>query len=164
MREIVVRVAGIADAPLAAELLCAMDRHYRPDAKLPMPANYERMVAETISGREGTRFLLCLSAEGRPLGIGCFAVLRPGRDVTGLVFVKDLFVTEEARGQGVGTALMRFLARFCLAHGIGRIDLGTDTGNEGARRLYAALGGVVAGKVSYSFWSEALKQLAAEES
>jgi len=157
----IARIAGPDDAGPVAELLRAMDRHYRPDAALPSPPEYERMVASTISGREGTRFVLCLSGEGKPLGIGCFAVLRPGRDIKGLVYVKDLFVKEEARGQGIGTEIMRFLARFCLDRGIGRIDLGTDASNEGAQRLCAALGGEAADKVSYAFWTDALKRIAA---
>lgn len=157
-----VRIASVSDARLAGDLLRAMDRHYRPDAVLPAPGDYAKMAADAIEGSEGTRFVLGFSPTGEPAGIACFAVLRPGRDIRGLVFVKDLFVKEEMRGQGIGTLIMRFLARFCLDHGIGRIDLGTDLSNAGARRLYAALGGVVQEKVNYSFPADVLKRLAAD--
>ncbi|MBM3545397.1 MAG: GNAT family N-acetyltransferase [Alphaproteobacteria bacterium] len=156
-----IRLAEEADAAKVADVLKAMDRHYRPDAVLPEMKDYVAMVAATVGGREGTRFALCLSAAGEAVGIACFAVLRPGRDAKGLVFVKDLFVRETVRGQGIGTKLMRFLARFCLDRGIGRIDLGTDTGNTGAQSLYIALGGIVADKVSYSFWTDELRRIAA---
>jgi GNAT superfamily N-acetyltransferase len=155
-----IRLARETDAAKVADVLRAMDRHYRPDAVLPEMGDYVAMARAAIGGREGTRFALCLSAAGEAVGIACFAVLRPGRDLKGLVFVKDLFVRETARGQGLGTLLMRFLARFCLDQGIGRIDLGTDASNEGAQRLYAALGGDVADKVNYSFWTDALKRIA----
>jgi GNAT superfamily N-acetyltransferase len=142
-------------------VLRAMDRHYRPDAALPTPAEYLATATATIAGREGTRFVLCLSGEGEAVGLACVAILRPGRDLKGLMFVKDLFVREPARGQGIGTRMMRFLARVCLDRGIGRIDLGTDRDNQGAQRLYAALGGTVQEKVAFSFPTETLRRIAA---
>jgi GNAT superfamily N-acetyltransferase len=157
-----IRLATEADAGLVAEILQAMDRHYRPDAVLPAPADYVAMAAATIREREGTRFALCLSPEGKLVGVACFAVLRPGRATRGLVFLKDLFVREEMRGQGLGRLLMQFLARFCLEHGIARIDLKTDRSNAGAQRLYGALGGNIEEKVNYSFPTDVLKTLAAK--
>ena len=157
-----VRIASAADARLAGDLLRAMDRHYRPGAVLPAPGDYAKMAAEAIEGNEGTRFALGFSSAGEPAGIACFAVLRPGRDKRGLVFVKDLFVKDDMRGQGIGTLIIRFLAKFCLDHGIGRIDLGTDRSNAGAQRLYDALGGVVQEKVNYSFPADVLKRLTAD--
>jgi len=37
--------------------------------------------------------------------------------------------------------MMGFLAAFAVEQGLGRIDLATDIGNEGAQRLYDELGG-----------------------
>ena len=68
---------------------------------------------------------------------------------------------QEARGAGLGTAMMRFLACFCLERGIGRIDLGTDRSNLGAQRLYEALSGASQEKVNYTFPIESLRKLAA---
>jgi ribosomal protein S18 acetylase RimI-like enzyme len=104
---------------------------------------------------------LCLAA-AEPLGLACVGVLRPGRDLKGLVFVKDVFVRDEARGRGIGTRLMRFLARFAIAQGLGRIDLTTPVGNAGAQRLYAALGGIVQHKVCFSFPIESLERLSSD--
>ncbi len=118
------------------------------------------MASSTIAEREGMRFAICVAFDGKPLGVACVAVLRPGRDLRGLLFVKDLFVKEEARGHGIGSALMRFLAAFCLDQGIARIDLGTDRSNDGAQRLYDALGGVRQDKVAFTFPTDVLKRLA----
>ena len=156
-----IRFADEGDAGSVADVLREMDRHYRPDADLPSPGDYVATATRTIEEREGTRFLLCFSPDGRPVGIACVAVLRPGRDLRGLVYVKDLFVKQEARGAGLGTAMMRFLAHFCLERGIGRIDLGTDRSNLGAQRLYEALGGASQEKVNYTFPIESLRKLAA---
>ncbi|MBL8690944.1 MAG: GNAT family N-acetyltransferase [Rhodospirillaceae bacterium] len=160
MRDHVIRFAAEADSSSVADVIEAMDRHYRPDAELRPWAEYRAMAAATISAREGTRFVLCLAPGGAAVGIACVAVLRPGRDLRGLVYVKDLFLKEEARGLGLGTEIMRFLARFCLDEGIGRIDLGTDRSNDGAQRLYDALGGSRQDKVSFTFPADTLRKLA----
>lgn len=157
----VIRFAAEADAALVAGVIEAMDRHYRPDAVLPAPDAYKAMASTTIAEREGTRFALYIAPDGKAVGVACVAVLRPGRDLRGLLYVKDLFVRREARGLGLGTEIMRFLARFCLEQGIARIDLGTDRSNEGAQRLYEALGGVGQDKVNFTFPMDVLKTLAA---
>lgn len=152
------RFAGVADAIPAATLLQALDTYYHPDKPHPSVATYGEMVTRTLSTAEGTRFALAFSGE-QPVGIACIAVLRPGNSLKGLIFLKDLFVMEAARGAGVGRGLMGFLSRFALAEGIGRIDLQTDTDNEGARKLYEALGGTRREKVAYSFGAEAMSDL-----
>jgi len=158
----VIRFAAEPDAALVADVIRAMDRHYRPDAVLRPLEEYRAMAETTIAEREGMRFAICLSPGGTAVGVACVAVLRPGRDLLGLLYVKDLFVREEARGDGFGSALMRFLAAFCLDHGIGRIDLGTDRANDGAQRLYDALGGARQDKVAFTFPADVLKRLAAD--
>lgn len=109
-----------------------MDAYYRPGEVLPALEAYAAMAEATIKTQEGTRFVLCFLND-EPAGLGCFTVLRPGRDLKGLIFVKDLFVCAEKRGQGLGRALMRFIAGLALEHGISRFDLATDVANEGAR-------------------------------
>lgn len=161
MPDHVIRFATEADAALVADVIRAMDRHYRPDAVLRPSEDYRAMAAATIAEREGMRFAICLAPDGTAVGVACVAVMRPGRDLLGLLYVKDLFVREEARGHGVGTELMRFLATFCLEKGIARIDLQTDRSNDGAQRLYDALGGARQDKVSFTFPTDVLKRIAA---
>jgi GNAT superfamily N-acetyltransferase len=136
-----------------------MDEHYRPGEILPTPEAYAAMAVATIRTEEGTRFVLCFAGD-EPAGLGCFAVLRPGRDLKGLIFVKDLFVRVERRSQGLGRAMMRFIAGFALEQGINRIDLATDVANEGARKLYEELGGVVRPAVYFTFPESVLRELA----
>lgn len=151
-----IRFADKTDVNAVAELLAAMDAYYD---ELSDDADYAAMVAQTIATREGTRFVLCLS-ERNPVGLAGFAILRPGRDLKGLLFVKDLFVRTEWRGKGVGRDLMRFLADFAITQGIDRIDLATDVGNDGARRLYQSLGGIVRpAAVYFTFPESALRKM-----
>jgi ribosomal protein S18 acetylase RimI-like enzyme len=93
-----------------------------------------------------------------------FAELHPGADLGGVNFLKDLFVTEAHRGQGIGEELMRFLAQEARRHGVDRIDLTTEDWNTGAIGFYQRLGGAPqAQKVFFRFSGEAFERLAGED-
>jgi GNAT superfamily N-acetyltransferase len=111
------------------------------------------MIRQTIETSEGTEFALAEIA-GQPVGLAAFAILRPGRDLKGVLYAKEIFVRAEARGQGAGAALLAFLKVEAQRRGIGRIDLTTDPANSGAQRFYERLGGERAEKVAYRFWLE----------
>jgi GNAT superfamily N-acetyltransferase len=155
-----VRLATRADAPWLGALIDEMDRHYRGADAVQAVGTAAAMIERTFDTAEGTRFLLAI-VSGKPVGIACFAVIRPGRGHAGLIFLKDLFVVENERGKGVGRSLMKQLAAFALAHNIGRIDLTTDHSNTGAQKLYSELGGLARPKVLYTFDGDVLSRLAA---
>ena len=106
---VAVRLAGPADRDAVARLIEAMDRHYES----PMPGAGEIGPAvETWLSGEGTDGRIALAFDGAPsadnaVGIAIFAVLHPGVALTGLLFLKDVFVAETARGLGAGEAIMR---------------------------------------------------------
>jgi GNAT superfamily N-acetyltransferase len=51
-------------------------------------------------------------------------------------YLEDLFLTESARGHGVGRALLDDLIAICRANGYSRLYWHTDEGNARARALY----------------------------
>ncbi|MGO4572042.1 GNAT family N-acetyltransferase [Microvirga sp. 2TAF3] len=145
-----IRLAAPEDAPDVAALIRALDLHYvGPDVAQPIEPTLA-MVERSMLEAEGTRYALAYLS-GRAVGLACFAVLRPGSRLSGLLFVKELFVTEDARGQAIGNALMTWLAGYARSQGIARIDLTTDGGNRGARAFYERLGAVRQDKVFYRF-------------
>jgi GNAT superfamily N-acetyltransferase len=150
MPEIAVRLATPEDAADVAALVRALDTHYvGPDIAQPL-APTRAMVERSMREAEGTRYALAFR-DGRAVGLACFAVLRPGFKLSGLLFVKELFVESEARGQAVGVVLMRWLARFARTEGLTRIDLTTDGANAGAQAFYERLGAERMNKVFYRF-------------
>ncbi len=153
------RIARVDDAPAVARLIDAMDAHYRGAGNTRGAAAAVAMVEETIRQQEGTRFLLALEGD-EPVALACFAVLRPGYRHQGVLFLKDLFVPENLRGRGYARAMMRELAAFAIARGIGRIDLTTDSDNAGARALYESLGGCRQDKIMFRYDGAALEALA----
>lgn len=147
------------DAETVGRLIDAMDAHYNGASNTAGLDGAIDLAFRTIADREGTQFLLAFG-HARPLGLACFAVIRPGRRHQGLIFIKDLFVMAEARSRGVGQAMMAWLARFAIAEGIGRIDLTTDETNTRAQALYAELGATRRDVLMYRFDGQALWTLA----
>lgn len=149
---IAVRLAGSGDAETIGALIHALDAHYRGETLAPRADAAAAMAARTLEAREGTHFALAFW-DGAPAGLAAFAFLRPGRALKGVLYAKEIFVREAARGRGIGTALFRFLQAEAQRHGIGRIELTTDPDNAGARRFYEQLGGERIEKVAYRFWT-----------
>jgi len=82
---------------------------------------------------------------------------RPG------LYLEDLFVTEAARGHGVGRRLMARLAAIAVERGWGRIDFQVLEWNP-ARRFYERLGlGHVGDWLRYGGDEAALRRLAEED-
>ncbi|MCM8730929.1 GNAT family N-acetyltransferase [Hephaestia sp. GCM10023244] len=56
------------------------------------------------------------------------------------LYLEDLYVTPEARGAGVGTALLRHLAGIALDRGCGRFEWAVLDWNQPAKAFYAQMG------------------------
>lgn len=113
-------------------------------------AEYERMADLVVATEEGLRATLfgprpyaeCVIArwQGEPAGFALFFhnystfLGRPG------VYLEDLFVKPELRGQGVGRALLQYLAKVALDRGCGRLEWSVLDWNEPAIGFYKALG------------------------
>jgi GNAT superfamily N-acetyltransferase len=154
------RFAEPADAPNLARLISEQDQFYH--RKDPFFGRDGAAIVRGWLRGEGCdgRFAV-LFLDSAMVGFAHCAIFRPGIDLSGALFVKDLFVSDTARSTGAGTALMRWLACWCRRQGIGRIDLETDTINPRARSFYARLGGEeLPGKVAIRFDARALLDLA----
>jgi len=101
--------------------------------------------------------------DGEPAGAALFHTRfstwlgRPG------LYLEDLYVTEKARGQGVGRRLMARLAAIAVERGWGRIDFHVLDWNS-ARNFYHRLGMAhVDGWLRYGADEAALRRLAEED-
>lgn len=59
---------------------------------------------------------------------------RPG------IYLEDLFVRQERRGQGIGEALLRHLAQLAIARGCGRMEWSVLDWNKRAIEFYESVG------------------------
>jgi len=76
------------------------------------------------------------------------------------IYLEDFYVCPEARGRGVGTALLTALAGEARAHGWTRIDWSVLDWNETALRFYRSIGArPMTGWTGYRLDGEALAAL-----
>lgn len=150
MHDIHIRLADLPDAPAIAALIRALDNHYGGEGNACPIDQILAMVQASMTSREGTRYALAIM-DGQAVGLACFVILRPGFRLSGLMFLKELFVESQIRGQAAGAALMTWLADHARSLGLTRIDLTTDGQNTGAQTFYERLGADRMDKVFYRF-------------
>jgi GNAT superfamily N-acetyltransferase len=139
-------------------LLSDMQAHYGS----PDPPGGALEMARLLT-RKGERipFALIANHAGKPVGLATLNPVLFGGAFQWLLWLKDLYVTAEARSLGVGRVLMAELARVALAEGYVRIDWTTDESNTGAQRFYDGLAIPRQDKVYYRLSGDDLRKLAA---
>ena len=135
--EIRVEAATTEDVPVLLQLIRAL-------------AEYERLAGEVVATEAALRDTLfgpapraeAVLARAAEQAVG-FALWfhnystflgRPG------LYLEDLFVVPEWRGRGVGSALLRHLARIAVERGCGRMEWSVLDWNEPAITFYQKLG------------------------
>jgi GNAT superfamily N-acetyltransferase len=81
-------------------------------------------------------FLLGAYVDGRLTGIVQYLFHRSSRTVGNYCYLQDLFVSESARGLGLGRALIEAVYEKAKAAGASRVHWLTQTTNTQARILY----------------------------
>ena len=113
-------------------------------------ADYEREPDAVEATEEGLRAQLqaqpppfrawIAEVTGRPVGFAlAFTTYSTWKGRSGL-WLEDFYVTPEARGRGVGTALFRVLGQLCRDEGYARLELSALDWNELARGFYRRRG------------------------
>jgi GNAT superfamily N-acetyltransferase len=133
-------------------------------------AEYEKLLHEVVASEESLRQALfaprpmveCAVAWFGPTAAG-FALFfhnfstflgRPG------LYLEDLYVRPEHRGQGVGVALLKHLARLAVARGCGRMEWAVLNWNKRAIEFYERVGAVgVSEWTTFRLAGEALRRL-----
>jgi GNAT superfamily N-acetyltransferase len=154
---IAVRRATATDRAVLACLLSDMQAHYRS----PDPTGGAAEMARLLT-REGEHLPFALLAErdGAVLGFATLTPVLYGGAYQWELFLKDLYVTKQARGLGIGRALLVAMARIAVEQNYCRIDWTTDATNEAAQRLYDRLGVPRHDKVFYRLSGEDLRKFA----
>jgi Acetyltransferases len=130
--EISVRDCEATDAPVWLRLWEAYNRFYG--------ANLPELVTETTWLRildPAAPLVGRLAERGGDVVGFSVSVLHAGTwTIAPICYLEDLFVDADARGRGVGRALMEDLLALSRARGWSRLYWHTQVGNTAARRLY----------------------------
>ena len=147
---------------MAAEVEIAPIADEEFEQLLPLIAAYQRFykVDEIDEGRNRAffrRFLapsedgLLLSArrDGRLVGYACLYWHFSSLEAAESVLMNDLYVIDEARGEGVGRALIEATAEVARERGVPYVEWSTAPDNTTAQRLYDSTGAKRSEWVSY---------------
>jgi len=161
--DFVVRAPRATEAGPLAAVLAAMERHYDVAVTDDEAA---AATARLLGGHAPARCLVAVSAggavpEGVFVGVALFAPLFPGARFRDVMYLKDLFVLPELRGQGIARALVAAVAQAAIDAGCERMEWVTDRGNALARAAYRGMGVAEGDRVTYRVGAQSLARLAA---
>ena len=121
----------------------------------------EEKLRATLFGEHPAAEVLIASIENEPVGFALFFpnystfLAQPG------LFLEDLFVKPEARGKGVGHALLSSLARLAIDRDCGRLEWNVLDWNELAISFYTRIGAVPMDEwTTFRMTGDALQKLA----
>lgn len=136
---IAIRPAMPADVPVILRFVRELAAYERePDAV----AATEPMLADALFGAAPAAEAVIAEQAGEPVGFALF--FHNFSTWTGKrgLYLEDLYVTPEARGQGAGRALLVHLAGLAVARGCARFEWSVLDWNTPAIDFYRAMGAV----------------------
>jgi GNAT superfamily N-acetyltransferase len=131
------RSATRDDVPVIAELIRGLARFEKLEREVVMT---EELLAAGLFGDRPYAEVVLAEDAGRPVGFALFFhnfstfLGRPG------IYLEDLFVLPERRGQGIGRMLLAHLARLAVERGCGRLEWAVLDWNKEAIKFYERLG------------------------
>lgn len=95
------------------------------------PAEYRHHMTVEQMAQPDTTLFVARDATGGTLGMGALR-----RHANGVGEVKRMFVKPEARGRGVGGAILKHIEALARQEGVSRIVLETGSNFDAAKRIY----------------------------
>jgi len=132
-----IRAGEQPDVPLIAELIRGLARYEKLEHEVTLT---EEKLDRALFGERPYAETLIAEDDGRAVAFALFFhsfstfLAQPG------IYLEDLFVVPEARGGGVGRALLEKLAETAVERGCGRLEWAVLDWNEPAIRFYERLG------------------------
>ena len=132
-----IRQAKKSDVPLIADLIRGLALYERLADEVTMT---EEKLDRALFGERPYAETLIAEDDGAPVGFALFFhnfstfLAQPG------IYLEDLFVLPDARGKGVGRALLERLAQIAVERDCGRLEWAVLDWNRDAISFYESLG------------------------
>lgn len=153
-----IRTATEQDVPLILHFINALAEYERLADRVVAT---EEMVRRTLFGHPRFAEVLIAESDGDALGFALFFhnystfLAQPG------IYLEDLFVKPEARGRGIGKALLTRLAAIAKSRNCGRLEWAVLDWNQPSIDFYESLGAKALNEWKvYRLTGEALDELA----
>lgn len=134
-----IRRARPADVPAIYQLIRELAEYER---SLPEVTGTQDQLRESLFGPEPAVFAHVAVHEGKVAGFALWFLNYSTWLCSHGIYLEDLYVTPELRGQGIGRALLAELAALCVQRGYGRLEWWVLDWNEPALRFYRSLSAV----------------------
>lgn len=158
MAAIVFRPGTVEDLSLILQFIRDLAEYERLSHEVEAT---EDLLRETLFGDRKVAEVIFAEVDGKAAGFALFFhnystfLARPG------LYLEDLFVLPEARGLGIGKALLKELARIAVERGCGRFEWSVLNWNEPSINFYKSQGAVAKDEWTvYQVTGEALTKLA----
>lgn len=125
------------DEPVWRELWTGYLEFYRTDRSDDVKSETFRRL---LSADHPDQMALVAEASGRLVGLVHYIFHAHNWEPAGVCYLQDLYAAPEARGRGVGRALIEAVYAAADARGAASVYWMTETDNATARRLYDRIG------------------------
>ena len=122
-----------------AELLAEMDAFYAANTTGLLAERVQQVSDAVFTSPPAAQVLLAWDGD-RLAGLAAYSFLWPAVGLSSSLYLKELYVADRYRGQGIGRLLMRSVSDAAAKHGCSRVEWTTDRGNAGAQAFYEHLG------------------------
>ncbi|THJ67396.1 GNAT family N-acetyltransferase [Arthrobacter echini] len=132
-----IRAAEPADVPVILQLIHDLAVYERePDAV----RNTADALRDALFGEQPTIYAHVIEADGAVQGFALWFLNYSTWEGVNGIYLEDLYVRPEARGAGLGKALLAHLASIAAERGYARVEWSVLNWNEPSIRFYESLG------------------------
>jgi GNAT superfamily N-acetyltransferase len=153
--DIIVRSPTPTDVPGLAKLLSEMQRHYGRPVPDDRAVEAATLACMPITTTFDPRVLISI-VNNTIVGSIVMNVVFPAYELTRALYIRDLYVAQSMRRNGVAQAMVKAAARLTYAQNFSALDWTTETGNAGARQMYESCGARVLPRTYYRLAREDL--------
>jgi len=158
-----IRPARAADIPAIHQMITDLATYERSQREVRATEDDLRAALMAAPGAQPSVFAHVAEHDGQAVGFALWFLSYSTWLGRLGIYLEDLYIKPEQRGQGHGRALLAELARLCVERGYGRLEWSVLDWNAPARRLYESLGAVSVDEwVRYRLAGPALRALAGD--
>lgn len=155
----VIRPAQIGEEGVLYELICELAQHEGKDiSALPLTKENLHHFGFGDKCYFYTEFAEC---EDKVIGYALYFYAFSANQGRPILYLEDLYVKPEYRGEGIGSELLKQLARYAIQEGCCRLEWHVFAWNGSAIRFYQKIGGILKDDlIQVRLEKEALQKLA----
>lgn len=147
------------------ELLRELHTYYHEGSSVSRDVVREHLIENLLASTSPHRLVVASTSGSEVVGLAAitlvYSLVEPAPSTRKHCQLKELYVRPSARSQGVGRALMSWVAQYALENGCRRIDWPVRASNERGIAFYEQLGAErVVERLSYRLSEPYLSQLA----